>query len=267
MKDYFKEVNSKKRFKINSNQKVANKKELSELSEKAELIQKSLNFYQSKCANKQFDYVYKEKDKLDVITVKYNDINFPHLTGIDFPNVSASKKLDFLQNGNNSEPALIEKNNRTSKKLEVLSGLPEMLKCNSKILSDLKNAEQAKRIGINKAIKNGKNNLLIGLKDFEPKIYSPKTLLNLKGSHEYDDVPENTILAIFEESKTKVEGKILGVGAQMIDLNRKYVKTPLEAMNIANLVSKSLVQRQQEDKQRKAAQKAAFLRRQRMERE
>lgn len=244
MKDYFKEVNSKKRFKINSNQKVANKKELSELSEKAESIQKSLNFYQSKCANKQFDYVYKEKDKLDVITVKYNDINFPHLTGIDFPNVSASKKLDFLQNGNNSEPALIEKNNRTSKKLEALSGLPEMLKCNSKILSDLKNAEQAKRIGINKAIKNGKNNLLIGLKDFEPKIYSPKTLLNLKGSHEYDDVPENTILAIFEESKTKVEGKILGVGAQMI-----------------------LVQRQQEDKQRKAAQKAAFLRRQRMERE
>lgn len=63
--------------------------------------------------------------------------------------------------------------------------------------------KQAQRIGVNRAIKTKENDLLLALYDFQPEIFEPKSLLNIKEAKQYDNIPENTVLAIFKESQDK----------------------------------------------------------------
>lgn len=256
-----KKYNSKKRQYV-----FARKDNVKELEKHIDQLQKGVKFYDENLVGNTFDYVFKYDQELQLMKVKFNKSNFPHLTGIDFANVDAETKYKYLQEGNNKTPIFIERNNRTIDKLSVIQHLPDLLKCNSKILSELEEVGQAQRLGFNKAIKNHQHDLLVGLKDFKPEIYSPRTLLNIKDSKEYKNVPENTILGIFKESDDVFENQVVGRGAGAVDINHKYIDKPEQVFKLVNLVSDSIRKafetEQQEQKQKKleAAKRAAFFR-------
>lgn len=269
MNNYFNYIKSNRGINLSKNKIIASKDQIDQLNLSAYTISKAANFYLKNLGDKQIDYVYINKAKLNILPVLYKIANFPHLTGIDFAFSTAAEKFEFLKNGNNNKPLIIEKNGKTKQKIDTLNMLPELINSDSSVLSDLNKIRQAKRIGFSRVIKDPQDKLLLALQNFEPSIYSPRSLLNMEKTSEYDNVPENTILGIFEESKTKFEGKEVGIGAKLIDLNSKYVKTPQEGMQLSALVSKNLLQRQieKQNKQKKAAQRAAFLRCRGMERE
>lgn len=158
-----------------------------------------LSFYEDNLSNKKLDYIYKQDNALKLMTVKFSKSNLPHLTGIDFSGCNAEEKIEMLKKGENTKPIYIGKS--TFKKLRVLDSFQNVLQPDAKILTDLKEVKQAQRIGVNRAIKTKDNDLLLALYDFQPEIFEPKSLLNIKENNLYSNVPENTVFAIFKESK------------------------------------------------------------------
>lgn len=183
------------------NKSLASKLEIEKLNKYKNKISKTAKFYDSNLSDQVIDYIYKGKQELKILTVKYRKRNFAHLTGIDFSNCDYKEKIEMLKKGENTKPLYIEK--ATFAKLEVLDSLPKVLQADSKVLADLREVKQAQRIGVNRAIKTKENDLLLALYDFQPEIFEPKSLLNIKEAKQYDNIPENTVLAIFKESKDK----------------------------------------------------------------
>ncbi|MEL0529186.1 PBECR4 domain-containing protein [Lactobacillus jensenii] len=192
---------------IKSNQRIYNlkrlatKEEIENINEYKNNIIKLVSFYEKNLNDKKIDYIFKEQNQLKILPVKFLRENLPHLTGIDFSKCKANEKFAMLKKGENTKPIYIE--DATFKKLEVLDSFPNILKANSKVLSDLKKLKQAKSIGFNRAIKTKDNDLLLALYNFQPEIFKPRSLLNIKEAKQYDNIPENTVLAIFKESKDK----------------------------------------------------------------
>ncbi len=183
------------------NKSLASKLEIEKLNKYKNKISETAKFYDSNLSDQVIDYIYKGKQELKILTVKYRKRNFAHLTGIDFSNCDYKEKIEMLKKGENTKPLYIEK--ATFAKLEVLDSLPKVLQADSKVLADLREVKQAQRIGVNRAIKTKENDLLLALYDFQPEIFEPKSLLNIKEAKQYDNIPENTVLAIFKESKDK----------------------------------------------------------------
>ncbi|MDK7308796.1 PBECR4 domain-containing protein [Lactobacillus jensenii] len=183
------------------NKYLASKDKIQKINGFKDKISKVTKYYEENLSNQVIDYVYKQDNCLKLLSVRYKKERFPHLTGIDFSNSKADEKIEMLKNGKNTKPIYIE--NATIKKLEVLDSLPKVLQADSKVLADLREVKQAQRIGVNRAIKTKENDLLLALYDFQPEIFEPKSLLNIKEAKQYDNIPENTVLAIFKESKDK----------------------------------------------------------------
>lgn len=186
---------------LRQNDKLADEEDVKQLNTYAEVIHEMAGFYSSNLENRKIDYVYKEKSSIKVIPVKYKKENFPHLTGINMPFITAKEKFDVLAKGNNSQSLIIEKGDQTFRKLKILHKLPNILNCSSTTLTQLQQINQAARIGFEKGLKNQDNDMLLALQDFQPEFYTPKSLLNIKDSHKYDNVPENTVLGVFKEKK------------------------------------------------------------------
>lgn len=183
------------------NKILAPEKAIQKINQFRDKISTVTEYYDKNLGNQVIDYVYKEEKSLKLLSVRYKKERFPHLTGIDFSNSKADEKIEMLKKGENTKPIYIE--DATFAKLEVLDSLPKVLQADSKVLADLREVKQAQRIGVNRAIKTKENDLLLALYDFQPEIFEPKSLLNIKEAKQYDNIPENTVLAIFKESKDK----------------------------------------------------------------
>ncbi len=200
---------------MRENDRLANQNATNKLNTYADIIKTAATFYKNNLSNCKIDYVYKNAKNISVLSVKYKQENFPHLTGINIPFISANEKFDILLNGNNTLPLIIEKGNRTFDKLKLLPKLPELLNPNSTILNNLQSIKQARKIGFDDALKNQDKDLLLALQCFDPEFYQPKSLLNISKKNAYDNIPENTILGIFREIKISN-----GIHIEPISLNK-----------------------------------------------
>ena len=181
--------------------RLATKKEIENLNQYRKTINSFANFYKQYLNNSVIDYIYKENNELKLMSVSFKESQFAHLTGIEMLDSDGNTKFNMLEKGVNTKPLYIEK--ATFRKLQVLDSFPKVLQADSKVLADLREVKQAQRIGVNRAIKTKENDLLLALYDFQPEIFEPKSLLNIKEAKQYDNIPENTVLAIFKESKDK----------------------------------------------------------------
>ncbi|MDH5101386.1 PBECR4 domain-containing protein [Lactobacillus kefiranofaciens] len=100
--------------------RLATPEEVSNINQYASTIRNVAIFYEESLSKSKIDYVYKEEGKILILPVKYKLENFPHLTGINFAFKSANEKFNYLKEGNNDTPIIIEKNNHTFEKLAVL---------------------------------------------------------------------------------------------------------------------------------------------------
>lgn len=200
---YFKYIKPTKRILIDYPQtyKIATPEDIDIINQYSSIIQSVANFYDENLSNDKIDYVFQENGTISVLPVKYKKSNFSHLTGINFAFKNAQEKFNLLKNGNNTTPIIIERNNHTIDKLKVLHKIPDLLKSNSTVLTQLQQIEQVKRINFSKALNNKDNDLLLALKNFQPEFYQPKSLLNISSDKEYAEIPKNTILGVFRERK------------------------------------------------------------------
>lgn len=200
---YFKYIKPTKRILIDYPQtyKIATPEDIDIINQYSSIIQSVANFYDENLSNDKIDYVFQENGTISVLPVKYKKSNFSHLTGINFAFKNAQEKFNLLRNGNNTTPIIIERNNHTIDKLKVLHKIPDLLKSNSTVLTQLQQIEQVKRINFSKALNNKDNDLLLALKNFQPEFYQPKSLLNISSNKEYAEIPKNTILGVFRERK------------------------------------------------------------------
>lgn len=197
----FKYINADLPISIKNRQtyKLANQKEINEINAYSSILKNIAEFYEENFDGNKIDYVYKDNNDIKILPVKYKRENFPHLTGINFVQKNATEKFEILKNGNNTTPLIIERGSSTFNKLKVLHKIPELIKADATVLSDLKDVKQAKRIDFSKGLQDSKNELLIALKNFQPEFYTPKSLLNIETKDEYHKIPANTILGIFRE--------------------------------------------------------------------
>ena len=192
----FKYINADLPISIKNRQtyKLANQKEINEINTYSSILKNIAEFYEENFDGNKIDYVYKDNNDIKILPVKYKRENFPHLTGINFVQKNATEKFEILKNGNNTTPLIIERGSSTFNKLKVLHKIPELIKADATVLSDLKDIKQAKRIDFSKGLQDSKNELLIALKNFQPEFYTPKSLLNIETKDEYHKIPANTIL-------------------------------------------------------------------------
>ena len=80
----------------------------------------------------------------------------------------------------------------------------------------------------------------MALKDFEPEIYRPYSLINLSDvKAQYNDylrVPENTVLAVLSETRNDLGGLSIGT----LSINHEYVKDMSSAMGIIDVMNKRI---------------------------
>lgn len=220
---------------------IANRKELALLNGKVDEIIKVSKFYKEKMSNGIVSYVYKKNDEVKVLRVKYGEENFAHLLGIRFSGKDASKVLDDLANGHTAQEAILVKNDGTTfKKMEVLESFKNIIDSNVVALNDLGTLSQASKLKFTEALKTGDNNLVLALKDFEPEVYRPYSLMNLKDGRgttlEYLNVPENTVLAVLSETRNELGGLSIGT----LSINHNYVKDMSSAMGIIDAMNKRI---------------------------
>ncbi len=144
----FKYINADLPISIKNRQtyKLANQKEINEINTYSSILKNIAEFYEENFDGNKIDYVYKDNNDIKILPVKYKRENFPHLTGINFVQKNATEKFEILKNGNNTTPLIIERGSSTFNKLKVLHKIPELIKADATVLSDLKDIKQAKRI-------------------------------------------------------------------------------------------------------------------------
>lgn len=209
-------------------------------------------FYEKNLANKTIDYVFKSKKQLKLLSVNFGKENFAHLLGLRFDRRKPNQVLTDILNDKTPNAILIKNDRTTFLKLQVLSSIKGILHTDGLILSDLSQIEQIHKLNLNKGIRSFDKNLMILLRTSQSDGIVPASLMNLNIrnlSEQLKNVPQNTILGIFQESnnevaylsKTNKKRKIiLGRSASAIDLNHEYIKTPLDALSLASVLNKSL---------------------------
>lgn len=235
----FKHIPVSKGVKKFKNYYIANEATINNLNKHSVLIKEMTDYFSNNLTQGRVDYVYKSENMIKMMPVEYKKENYPHLTGIHMINSSAKDNFEMLRTAENTKPLFIEDENLVRKKLEVLKQLPDLLTTNSKVLDDLNQVKQAKRIGTNRGIRN--NTFLLALKDFNPEFYQPKSLLNVKNNKQYDKIPNNTILGIFRE---KTEGTT--VKMEPIALNKNSLSYLAITTKMLVTISKYGMQRSQE---------------------
>lgn len=214
---YLRYITPTTNIKINNpnSYKIATPEEINQINEYSSIIKQIAHFYETNLSNSKIDYVYKENNSIQILSVKYKCENFPHLTGINFDRKSAKEKFNYLKYGYNETPIIIERNKATLEKLNVLYKIPELIIASSAVLTQLRDIKQAQRINFSRGIKDSNNELLLALQNFQPEFYQPKSLLNISKKNAYQYVPENTVLGIFKEQPIRD-----GIHIEPISLNR-----------------------------------------------
>lgn len=229
---------------------VANSKELSLLNQNSKKILEVADFYNDKLSEGFVHYIYKQDNKLKDFKIKYGKENFAHLLGIKFANKTSKQILEDLVNRRLNQEAIFVKNDGTTfKKLNVIESLKKITDSNTIALNDLGQITQASKLKFNDALKTSDNNLLLAIKDFEPELFRPYSLMNLKNARgttlEYLDVPENTVLAVLAETRSEFGGVSIGT----LSINHDYVKSAADTMEIIDIMNKLSIRKLEEIEQ------------------
>ena len=220
---------------------VATQDELEMLNNKVGDLVSTAKFYKENMSQGNVVYVFKQGNNIKALRVKYGEENFSHLTGIKFDRKSAKGMLEDLVNENTEQTAILVKNDGTTfQKLDVIQKLPEVIDASVISLNDLEHIQQAQKLRFSDALKTKDNSLLLALKDFEPEIYRPYSLINLSDvKAQYNDylrVPENTVLAVLSETRNDLGGLSIGT----LSINHEYVKDMSSAMGIIDVMNKRI---------------------------
>ncbi len=220
---------------------VATQEEIELLNNKVGDLLSTAKFYKENMSQGNVVYVFKQDDNIKALRVKYGEENFSHLTGIKFDRKSAKGMLEDLVNEKTEQNAILVKNDGTTfQKLDVIQKLPEVIDASIISLNDLDNIQQAQKLRFSDALKTKDNSLLLALKDFEPEVYRPYSLINLsdvRSKHsDYLRVPENTVLAVLSETRNELGGLSIGT----LSINHEYVKDMSSAMGIIDVMNKHL---------------------------
>lgn len=220
---------------------VATQDELEMLNNKVGDLVSTAKFYKENMSQGNVVYVFKQGNNIKALRVKYGEENFSHLTGIKFDRKSAKGMLEDLVNENTEQNAILVKNDGTTfQKLDVIQKLPEVIDASVISLNDLEHIQQAQKLRFSDALKTKDNSLLLALKDFEPEIYRPYSLINLSDvKAQYNDylrVPENTVLAVLSETRNNLGGLSIGT----LSINHEYVKDMSSAMGIIDVMNKRI---------------------------
>lgn len=220
---------------------VATQEEIELLNNKVGDLLSTAKFYKENMSQGNVVYVFKQDDNIKALRVKYGEENFSHLTGIKFDRKSAKGMLEDLVNEKTEQNAILVKNDGTTfQKLDVIQKLPEVIDASIISLNDLDNIQQAQKLRFSDALKTKDNSLLLALKDFEPEVYRPYSLINLsdvRSKHsDYLSVPENTVLAVLSETHNELGGLSIGT----LSINHEYVKDMSSAMGIIDVMNKRI---------------------------
>ena len=183
------------------------------------------SYYDKILADGITDYVYKDDDQLKVLPVKYGRENFRHLTGINDPKKKPIETFDdWLKEKFYENDYLLEPRSLTFQKLKVLSHIRDLATTGAIELDDFTGIEQAKRIDFDAAIKDKNDKVMLALKDFNPYVFQPRSLLNLNINDDtkkrYAKVPEHAIIAVLN-STNNGNG---GVRVVHVDVDSSYVR-------------------------------------------
>lgn len=204
---------------------VATDEDLTGLNKYADTLVNVAQFYRRNLAFGRIIYLVKQDDQIKALPVRFGKENFAHLTGVVFDRKKASQMLDEIADGKLSQNAIFVKNDGTT--FEKLAKIDEVMKITDSNVVELSRlsafVEQAKKLNFNKAIKPS-DEALLALKQVEPKIYRPYSLINLqtaKNSYsDYSNVPENEVLAVLSLTRNQLKGFSIGT----LSINSEYVK-------------------------------------------
>lgn len=218
---------------------VANQDDLELLNKYSQQLKESAEFYKNNMSKGNVVYVFKQNDEIKALRVKYGEENFAHLVGIRFDRKNASEMLDDIVNGNGEQNAIFLKNDgSTFEKLKVISSINKLVDNDIFTLTNVaENVTQARKLRFDEALKVKDENLLLALKDFEPEVYRPYSLINLENIRsnysDYSSVPDNTVLAVLSETRSEFGGISIGT----LSINHDYVKNTADAMEIINVMN------------------------------
>jgi|GEM_PF-2465220 len=206
---------------------VATRSEIERLNKFGNVLHESGKFYKERLADKKIHYIYQGKNGLAILPVTFGAENFAHLTGLWFDGKNAKEFLEAVVNGVGNQKGILLKNDqRTFDKLEVLDRLEKIIDVDSFTLNELTEVKQAQRMNFSDAIQTDDKELLLAIREIEPEVHVPISLLNLTSSRAttaYENVPQNTILGIVSESH---EGDL-----ELISVNEKKFSNVLEVAN------------------------------------
>ena len=136
------------------------------------LILKAYNIYKKECLQKEFLYIFKNKNKIEGISIEFSMNNFIHLTGIK--NYNKKNMLYKLKNNEiSSEKIFVDK--FTFLKLYNFEKMIEILKNNNLYISEHDSKKSIKLI-VDKLVGNENVTLGIGQNKIVGK-YFPKSFL------------------------------------------------------------------------------------------
>ena len=212
---------------------VATDEDLTGLNKSADTLVNVAQFYRRNLAFGRIIYLVKQDDQIKALPVRFGKENFAHLTGVVFDRTKASQMLDEIADGKLSQNAIFVKNDGTT--FEKLAKIDEVMKITDSNVVELSRlsafVEQAKKLNFNKAIKPS-DEALLALKQVEPKIYRPYSLINLqtaKNSYsDYSNVPENEVLAVLSLTRNQLKGFSIGT----LSINSEYVKDGRQLMEL-----------------------------------
>lgn len=204
---------------------VANEEELARLDGYIKVLSESASFYRKEVAKGRIIYLVKQSNEIKALPVKFGTENFAHLTGLVFDRKDANQTLNDLADKKLEQNAILVKNDGTTfQKLSALSSFSKLINSETLELNPSAIVPQAKKLQFNKALKTSDKKLLLALKRFELKVYTPFSLINLtdhRGDYsDYSKVPENTVVAVLSLTRNQLKGFSIGT----LSVNSKYVK-------------------------------------------
>lgn len=213
--------------------RLATDDDLRELNKYADELANTALFYHQKLADGRIIYLAKRHNTIQALPVKFGEENFAHLTGMIFDHRTASQMLNDLADGKFTQNAILVKNDGTTfQKLSALSSFAKLIDAKTMRLDVNGRVPQARKLRFSKALKSSDKQLLLALRNFEPTVYRPFSLINLADSkHPYSDysnVPENEVLAVLSLTRNQLKGFSIGT----LSINSEYVKDGRQLMEL-----------------------------------
>ena len=201
-----------------------NKEELRLLNNYSDNLIDAAKFYKDNLSKGRISYLYKQNGNMKVLTVKFAESNFAHLTGLWFAERGPKKFLDDLANEKTTQKGIfVKKDGTTFQKLAVIGGLQRLTDPTIMELNDLSKVPQSHRLRFTEALKIKDEGLLLALINTDFDLYSPVSLLNLNDTrgryNDYSKVPENQVLAVLSETPNGLGGANISV----VSVNEQYL--------------------------------------------